>query len=247
MLSAIILAKNEEKTIQQAIASVKFADEIIVGDDGSVDKTQELAQRNGVKIIKLTPTDDFSQKRNELAKKAKYEWLFFLDADEEVSKELAQEIKDELKNPRFFSYYIKRRDFFWGREMRYGEVSKVRNKGLVRLMKKDSGVWQGKVHEVFTSYTSSGCLNNFINHYPHPTLKDFLQKVNFYSTLRAKELLSKGKKTNILEIIFFPLGKFLLNYFVYAGFLDGPAGFVYAFLMSFYSFLVRGKLWELQK
>jgi hypothetical protein len=172
--------------------------------------------------------------------------VIFLDADEEVSQELKLEIINTLKNPEFSAYYLKRRDFFWERELRFGEIKKVREKGILRLFKKNAGKWQGQVHETFQTNLPKGKSNNYLNHYPHPTIKSFLEKINYYSGLRAQELDNSGKKTNILEIICLPLGKFLLNYFIYLGFLDGPAGFVYAFMMSFHSFLVRGKLFELQ-
>jgi len=245
LISAVILAKNEEKNISQAIKSLDFVDEILVGDDNSNDKTEEIAKKNGAKVIKLELILDFSAKRNQLIKNAKGDWLLFIDADEEISKELKTEIISLLKQPKYAAYYLKRRDFFWGREMKYGEIKKVRKQGIIRLLKKNSGHWQGKVHEVFLTNLPVGKLNFSINHYPHPTITAFLKKINYYSTLRAQELADKGIKTNILEIIFFPFGKFILNYFFYLGFLDGPAGFVYAFMMSFHSFLVRGKLSEI--
>jgi hypothetical protein len=103
------------------------------------------------------------------------------------------------------------------------------------------------VHEEFkvTSYELRvTSLKGYLNHYPHPTVKEFLQEVNFYSTLRAKELFAQGKKTGIFAILFYPLGKFILTYFLKMGFLDGPPGFAYAFFMSFHSFLVRVKLYQ---
>ncbi len=177
---------------------------------------------------------------------ARNDWVLFLDADEVITNELKKETL-KLKENDYNSYYIKRRDYWWGRELKYGETSKARNLGIIRLVKKNSGKWFGKVHEEFRSTGKVGQLKNFINHYPHPTVKDFLEEINFYSSLRAKELQAQGKNVNILEIIFYTFGKFILTYFIKLGFLDGPAGFAYAFFMSFHSFLVRAKMYQLTK
>jgi len=258
MLSAVVLTKNEEKNIERCLNSLDFVDEIVVVDDYSIDNTLNQIskikyqnEKTKFKIFQRKLNSDFSKQRNFGMEKASGEWVLFLDADEEVSPDLKEEIKEviryaTLERDDLVGFYIKRRDFFWGKEVKFGEVLKVRKKGILRLIKKGFGKWEGKVHEKLqvTSYKLQVVsLKNFINHYPHPTIKDFLQEINFYSSLRANELFEQGKKTNILEIIFYPLFKFILNYFIYLGFLDGPPGFVYAFMMSFHSFLVRGKLY----
>jgi len=258
MLSVVVLTKNEERNIQRCLRSLDFVDEIVVVDDYSSDNTlnqilkiKNQNDKSKFKIFQRKLNSDFSKQRNFGIKKAKGEWVLFLDADEEVSKELKEEIKEvvryaSLERDDLVGFYIKRRDYFWGREVRFGEVLKVRRKGILRLVRKGFGQWEGKVHEKFEIRNSKfeiKTLKNFINHYPHPTIKEFLQDINFYSSLRVDELFQKGKKTNILEIIFYPLFKFILNYFIYFGFLDGASGFVYAFMMSFHSFLVRSKLY----
>jgi len=259
MISAVVLTKNEEKNIERCLKSLDFVDEILLIDDYSSDETLLIVKslkskiKNfslKLKIFQRNLNGDFAGQRNFGMQKASGEWVLFLDADEEVSKELKEEIKEvvkyaSLERDDLVGFYIKRRDYFWGRELKFGEVLKVRRKGILRLIKKGFGKWYGKVHEelkVKSQKLKVIKLRNFINHYPHPTIKEFLQEINFYTSLRAKELFSQGKKTNILEIIFYPFFKFILNYFVYLGFLDGPSGFVYAFMMSFHSFLVRGKL-----
>ena len=183
--------------------------------------------------------------RNFGLKKARNDWVLFLDDDEEVSKELKKEILD-LKF-KADAYYLKRRDFFWGRELKYGETRKIRNKGLIRLVKKNVGKWQGKVHEEFkiaSSHLKIGRLKNYLNHYPHPTIKSFIEKINYYSSLRADELIQSGERFSLVKLLVYPPAKFFLNYFFYLGFLDGPEGFIYAFLMSFHSFLTRAKLYK---
>lgn len=249
-LSAVVLTKNEEKNIERCLKSLDFCDEIIVIDDYSTDNTKnqisKIKNQNdklNIKIIEKHLNNDFAAQRNFGLNKASNEWILFIDADEEISGNLKLEIENLKFN--FDAYYLKRRDYFWNQELKYGEVKKVREQGIVRLVKKNSGTWMGTVHEVFHTANKVGQINSFLNHYPHPTLKEFINDINNYSSIRAEELFNRGTKTNILEIIFFPMLKFIYNYFLNLGFLDGSAGFTYAFMMSFHSFLVRAKLYQL--
>lgn len=245
-LTAIILSKGE-KSLEMAVESVKFCDEILIIKDSSFEGKAKIKQR----IVNRFLAEDFSAQRNYAMKEAKGEWILFVDADEVVTQELAKEIEHEVQSTKHkaseTAYYIRRRDYFWGKELKYGETRKARNSGIIRLVKKNSGRWNGRVHEVFVPAGKVGRLNSFLNHYPHQTLKELIGDINYYSTLRAKELLNNNVGINILQIIFYPLGKFVLGYFLYLGFLDGPAGFVYSFMMSFHSFLVRAKLYQYSK
>jgi glycosyltransferase involved in cell wall biosynthesis len=246
MISTIILTKNEEKNIERCLASLKFVDEIIVVDDLSQDKTVELTKGKHAVVYERALANDFAGQKNFAMQQAKGDWILFVDADEELSKELADEIQKITtdKDNNIEVYHLRRRDFFWGTELKYGETSSARNTGIIRLMKKGVGKWNGTVHETFQPTGSTGKLSGFLNHYPHQTIREFLQEVNYYSTVRAKELYKQGKKPNIFVTVAWPLGKFLYTYFFKLGILDGAAGFVYAFLMSFHSFLVRVKLEE---
>jgi glycosyltransferase involved in cell wall biosynthesis len=247
-ISAVVLAKDEEKIIKRCLDSLSFCDEIIVIVDDTLNIRifEVLNKYTNIVVYKRKLNDDFAAQRNFGLEKAKGEWTLFVDADEIVSEELKKEIINTV-NIKNSAYYIKRRDWFWGRELRYGETQKARNKGLIRLVKKNSGIWKGRVHEEFIPDSKSLTLNNFIEHYPHQTIKEFLQSINFYSTLRSRELFHQKKSTNVFEIVLFPFGKFILNYFLYLGLLDGAEGFVYAFMMSLHSFLVRAKLYQYWK
>lgn len=252
-ISAIILTKNEEKNIKRCLLSLDFVDEVVIVDDFSSDKTIENAKKilkgRKHKIIKRHLNDDYSQQKNFALTKAENEWILSIDADEKVTEELKKEILEKIKNKDFLAYYIKRRDFIWGREVRFGEVLKARKKGFIRLFRKDYFFWQGQVHELliakknFNLPKKISSFENYLDHFPHQNVKEFLKKINFYSRLRAKELLRQGKKTNVFQIIFYPIFKFIYTYFFLFGFLDGKAGFLYSFMMSFHSFLVRGKLY----
>lgn len=248
-LSVVILSKNEEAHIKKALNSVSFADEIVLIDNYSSDSTTSIAEKIDAKVYKKKFDGDFSQLRNLGLEKSRGEWVFFVDADEIVTPALQNEIKMIVKgkNNKNSAYYIKRRDFWWGKELKYGEVGKIRKIGLVRLVRKNSGKWEGLVHESFRTNGSIGKLYNFLDHYPHPTLSEFLASINFYSTLRAKELMKMQRRASISGILFMPLGKFITTYILKGGFMDGVQGFAYSFLMSFHSFLVRAKHYQYTK
>ncbi len=242
-ISAVVLAKNEENNIVDCLENLSWCDEILVIDDNSTDKTLELAKKHKAKVIKHSLNKDFSQQRNYALKVATGDWIFFVDADERVSPVLRDEIIQTIKNnPREDSFYIKRDDVLWGRLLKYGETG---NTYIIRLVKKESGVWAGKVHEVWVGKSKAGELTNVLLHFPHVTISEFLKDINFYSTIRANELFGQGKKTNWFFIVAYPKAKFIQNYFLRLGFLDGTQGLLLALFMSLHSFLVRGKLWLL--
>lgn len=248
MISAIVLTKNEEKNIVDCLELLLWCDEIIVVDDNSEDRTVDLAKRIGAKVFEHNLDNDFSRQRNYGLEKAKGDWVLFIDADERISEALASEISNIICQPtdqisnKYDGYYIKRIDFMWGRKLKYGETGDIK---LLRLARKNKGMWEGKVHEKWKVSGSIGELKNPILHYPHQTISEFLKEINFYTSLRAEEL--SKKEIYWVSIIFYPFGKFVLNYFIKRGFLDGIKGLIFAITMSFHSFLVRGKLWLLNR
>lgn len=247
MISAIILTKNEEKNIVDCIDSLLWCDEILVVDDNSEDKTVQIIEslkNNKVKVLLHSLNNDFSKQRNFALQQAQHEWVLFIDADERVSLALEYEILSSINSSlnNFSGYYIKRRDFIWGKELKYGETGNI---NFLRLIKKEKGEWVGKVHESLRIKGKTALLNNPLMHYPHQDIAQFLKEINFYTDLRAKELYDKKVKVYWWSIIVYPLGKFIFNYGIKRGFLDGLHGFIFATLMSFHSFLARGKLWQL--
>lgn len=240
MISALILTKNEEKNIKRCLNSLVWCDEIIIIDDFSTDRTDQVAKKSGAKVYKRHLGDDFAAQRNFGLSKAKNEWIFFIDADEIVTSALRDEIKEKIKESDIDGFYLKREDYFFGRVLHYGEAGNVK---LLRLAQKNSGVWKRKVHEVWKVKGKISELNNPIIHYSHLTISDFISDINKYSTIHASENKRERKKYNFLFIIFHPIGKFFVNYFLKLGFLDGKQGFIMALMMSFHSFLSWSKLW----
>ncbi len=244
MISAVVLTHNSGKTLERTLESVKFCDEILIIDDESKDNTLQIAKKYTEHIVSHSLEDNFAEQRNFAMGEAKHEWILYVDADEVAPQELAEEIKKNISDHKFFAYYIKRRDHFWGRVLKHGEVAEAYENGFLRLMKKNSGKWVGEVHEEFMTDKPTNKLLAYLDHNPHPTIAEFIEEVNKYSTLRSLELVKKGYKPSIIEIIFVPVGKFIYTYLLKLGFADGAAGFAYSFFMSFHSFLTRAKAYQ---
>lgn len=244
MISVVVLAKNEENNIVDCLGSVSWCDEVIVIDDNSTDNTAALAKKAGATVFIHSLDHDFSAQRNFGLKKAKGDWILFVDADERVSSALWYEIMAMINNPLagYEGFSVKRKDTLWGKELQYGETGNIK---LLRLGKKDAGQWEGQVHERWNIRGKTFVLQNPLIHYPHQTVAEFLAEINYYTTIRAKELHKKKVRVSWWQIILYPKAKFILNYGIKGGFLDGLPGLVFALLMSFHSFLVRGKLWLL--
>ena len=245
-ISAVILTKNEEGNIAECLHGLNFCDEIIVVDDGSYDKTVEIARGLGAKVFARSLNGDFAGQRNFGLEKAVNKWVLFIDADERVSKELKDEIEKEVSmlNNYYLGYLFKRDDYIFGKKLNFGETASVR---LLRLARKSAGKWARSVHEVWEVQGRTKTLKNPLKHYPHQTLREFIKDINFQSDLHALANQKEDKNSNLARIVFWPKGKFLYNYLFKLGFLDGTEGFVLALMMSFHSFLSWSKLWIIQR
>jgi len=244
MLTAIVLAKNEAENIKDCLATLAFCDQTLVIDDQSTDDTVTLAQEAGATVIKHPLNHDYAAQRNYALTQAKNGWVLFVDADERVSPELASEIQTAIQNSNYQGYFLKREDILFGKKLTHGETVNVR---LLRLAQKSAGQWSRQVHETWQIKGPVGELQNPLKHYSHQDLTGFLTKMNEYSTLHAQVLYKQGIKASLFQIIFYPLGKFLQNWLLRGGFLDGMPGFIMAWMMSFHSFLSRAKLYLLWK
>lgn len=244
MVTAVVLAKNEEKNIGACLESLKWCDEVVVVDDYSEDTTLEIAKKHGARVFQRYLNGDFAAQRNFGIEKAKGEWVLFVDSDERVTPGLTTEIKNVVADAENMGFYIKRRDFMWGRELKHGEVG---NAEFIRLAKKGAGFWKRRVHEFWEIKGEVGRLENPLRHYPHQTIKEFVEHIEYFSTLHAQARHKEGEKSSLFKIIFWPKAKFFQNWIFKLGFLDGTAGVVVALLMSFHSYLAWSKLWLLQK
>lgn len=247
MITAVILTKNEEKNIMECLHALDWCNQILIIDDYSEDNTIKLIEKTDSKkvtIFKHHLANNFAQQRNFALSKVKTDWVLFIDADERVSVSLQYEItsiiNDSLEN--YAGYYIKRRDTIWGKELKHGESGQMK---LLRLGKKNKGEWKGNVHEIWKLEGKIGELHNSLKHYPHQDITNFLSEINYYTTIRSQELFDKQTVVSYVTILIYPFAKFIQNFFIKRGFLDGLPGLVFAIFMSLHSFLVRGKLWLL--
>jgi len=247
MISAVILTHNNQEMIGDVLDTLKWCDERIIVDDNSTDKTLEVVKPYNATVIQHVLVDDFAAQRNIGLGKAKGEWVLFVDSDELVPVALQKEILKAIRQQadRVQGYYISRKDILFGRELKYGETANVK---LLRLAKKTAaGTWERKVHETWNVQGSVAYLTTPLLHYPHESISQFLRQINRYTTINARVFYNERKRVSSWQIIAYPIAKFIQNYLFRLGFLDGVAGFVIAMMMSFHSFLTRGKLWELQQ
>lgn len=243
-VTAIILTKNEQQDLSRCLKSLQWCDSILVIDGYSKDKTVQIAKKYNARVIQRHLKNHFSQQRNFALKHVKTEWALFIDADEEVPAPLAQEIKQAIIKRYPLAYRLKRRDFFLKKPLKHGETSRWNQ---IRLSQTNAGTWIRPVHELWEIEGTVGQLKTPLLHYSHHDLNEFFNKINYYSTLSAQQHFQQKHRTNALQIIYYPIFKFILNYFIYLGFLDNTRGFVHATCMSFQSFLTRGKLYLLQR
>lgn len=244
-ISAIIIAKNEENLIADCLDSVSFCDEIIVVDNGSIDRTPEIAKKMSAKVYSLE-TNDFSKMRNLGLTKASGEWIFYIDADERVSKQLQNSIKTTLfsaVNQTQSAYKIKRKNFYFGNhEWPYIEK-------LERLFKKSKlRGWYGQLHESPNINGEVGEIDGCLFHYTHRNLTIMLKKTIEWSKIEA-ELRFKAEHPKMTWWRFprVMLTAFFDSYVRQGGWKAGTVGLIESIYQSFSIFITYARLWELQQ
>ena len=241
-LTVIVIALNEEHNIGDCLDGVNWADEIILVDSGSKDATVTLAEQHGAKVF-VRSWQGFSDAKTFAVSKSRNNWILWLDADERVSPELADEIRLLLKEtPSKAAYSLARRAFFLGRWIRHSGWYPGR---VVRLFDKNFAVFSSaSVHEGLVVRGDTGEINADILHFTDPNLYHYMQKFNRYTSLASNESFAAGKRFRILDVLLRPLWLFFKMYFLRLGFLDGIEGLILALLSSAYVFTKYSKLWE---
>lgn len=243
-LSACVLVRNEEENLKRLLPTLDFCDEIVAIDDYSTDNTEKVLKVYKAKIYKRRLAGDFSSQRNFGISKTKGDWILFVDADELITKDLKKEILSAIKNKSVKAFRFKRFDYFWGKLIKYGEIS---NFNSVRLAKRDAGKWKRKVHEYWDINGQVSSVGSPLLHYPHQSINEFILDVTKYSKIHALENRVEGKRSSLLSIIFKPIGKFIVSFFLQKGYKDGIRGFIISSVMSYHSFLAWSRLWIIQK
>ncbi|MCD5390703.1 glycosyltransferase family 2 protein [candidate division NPL-UPA2 bacterium] len=242
-LSVVVITKNEEEDIGPCLESVKWADEIVVVDDFSQDRTLEICHRWTDKVFQRK-WEGYAKGKNFAIEKASGQWILSLDADERVSPELAEEIKQVLRgSSNYDGYLVPMKFYFFGHWMRYGGLYPKRH---LRLFRKGKGKFEERaVHEGVKVTGRVGCLKEPMLHYSYENLNDYLEKFDRYSTLDALDKVDKPRYGRWYPFLRLP-SEFILTYFFRQGFRDGFYGLLYSVLNAFYVFVKYMKLWEVQ-
>lgn len=240
-ISVVIITKNEEKNIVNCLETVKWADEIIIVDSFSTDRTVEIAKKYTDKIF-LRQFTNYSEQKNFGTKHASNIWILSIDADERVSSELKEEICQAISCGCSDGYWIPHLDYMFGKKIKHGGWYLQYH---LRLYRKDKGKWIRTVHEFVTVNGKVGYLKNPLLHFSHLTISNFIQKLDRYTTMETEDLFAQKKKTNIFNIICLPLIIFIYKYFCRLGFIDGIHGLFLAVSLAYYHFAKHTKLWEL--
>ena len=240
-LSVIIITKNEAAHIADCLASVSFADEIIVLDSGSTDGTVELARNLGAQVHQSPDWPGFGPQKNRALALATQEWVFSIDADERVTPALREEMIETLRQPMRSGYEVMRLSEFCGKPIRH---SGWWPDPVLRLFRREAGKFSDVlVHEsVSLSDGKPGRLKSHLLHYPHPTLDSLIDKTNRYSGEAAKMMFAQGKRAGLPMIVVHSMWTFIRIYFLRLGILDGRHGFVLAVTAASGNFLRYSKL-----
>lgn len=254
MLSVAIITHNEEENIKAALKSVKWADEIVVVDSFSTDRTRDICKEYTDKIFTFE-WRGFAEQKNKAVSLTTQPWVLVLDADERVTEELKDEIiriiKDDYPSPSPLpqgegarasvdGYYVARKNYFAGRWIRHGGWWPDYT---LRLFRRGKGSFQQReVHEAIKVDGETGRLKNHLEHFTYKNTEDYLKRMEVYSTLAAKELYKEGRRARIFDIMLRPAATFFRMLFLQLGFLDGAYGLKLAYLYSRYTFNKYAKL-----
>ena len=244
-LSVAIITLNEEANIRRTLESIRWADEIIVLDSGSTDRTVSIC-REFTDLVFQQDWLGYGKQKNAAIDRAGGDWVLSLDADEPIEPALADEIRAIMASPDARDgYRIPRKTFFLGRWVRHGGWYPDYN---LRLFRKGKGRFSERVvHESVTVDGTIGATRHAILHYAYPDLSSYLASINRYSSLAVEVMAQRGipaRKTSWITIVFRPVATFLLKYVFRLGFLDGKQGLLINLFHSWYVFAKYAKAWE---
>jgi glycosyltransferase involved in cell wall biosynthesis len=254
LLSVAIVTFNEEENLARTLSSVAFADQILVVDSGSTDRTVEIARTFNTTVLER-PWPGFAAQKNFALSQCTGDWILSLDADEELSPELQQEIRQTLSRrpPSFDAFYLKRRNLFLGRWIKHGGFYPDPK---LRLFRRNLALLpqfeDRPVHETIRFHGPTATLDYDLLHHAYPTLSSYIEHMDRYSSLGAQLLVDKGRTSaNIFSffarIVIVPLLGFKWNYIFRGGFLDGREGLLLHLYHACYASWKYAKAWELAR
>ncbi|MDF1665081.1 MAG: glycosyltransferase family 2 protein, partial [Planctomycetota bacterium] len=244
-VTACIITFNEAHQIQDCLDTLSFCQDIVVVDSHSNDETTSIAKQVTEKVLSRDWPGHIDQK-NFAIDNSETDWVLCIDADERVTDELRDDILQVFKDgPKHAGYELSRRTFYLGQFIDHGGFYPDRK---MRLFRRSQGRWGGTNphdHVFLEKGCSQGTLKGDLHHHSYKNIADHLKTIDYFTTIAAKEKLSKGKSKVLLSLLFGPPWKFVKMFVLQRGFLDGIAGLIVAFLGAFYVMLKYAKLWEL--
>ncbi|MCB0465449.1 MAG: glycosyltransferase family 2 protein [Aequorivita sp.] len=239
-ITVIIPTFNEEAFLEEALKSVAFADEIIVIDSYSTDKTPEIAKKYATKFLQRK-FDNFSNQKNFALKEANCEWVLFVDADERIPQKLRAEINETLIDSKHSGYKLNFPHYFMDRFLYH------HSDDVLRLVKRDGAHFTGLVHEKLICTGSIGKMKSMVAHYTYKGLQNYISKKESYAWFQAQQLYAKGKKVTWAHLFFKPTFRFIKSYFIRGSYKDGVPGLTIATINAYGVFERYVKLMLLQK
>lgn len=244
-ITALILAKNEEHNIRDCIESVCFADEVLVIDDFSTDNTKEISESMGARVLQHSMDGDWGRQQTFAIQNASNEWVLFIDADERISKPLAEEILEVVEKGELCAYWIMRENKFHYNHATHGVL---RPDYVNRLFPTKGSYVTGYVHPTIVTPYPNKKLKHIMYHYTYDNWDQYLNKLNHYTRLAAEKYKEQDKKCSFVkDIMLRPLWAFIKVYFLNLGFLDGKMGWVLSVNHYFYTMNKYVKLYYLYK
>lgn len=245
LISAVIIVKDEKAMLPACLASLDWVDEVLVIDTGSTDDTIKVAKRLGARVVEYTSGKSFSDWRNKGLREAKGNWIFYIDADERVSKALAKEMRASILGDEYSWYVIPRSNKIFGKEFRHGGWWPDYVK---RLFKKDALMkWTGDLHEEPVVEGAMGYLKNHLTHEKHETLFEMVEKTNRWSAIEGKLMFGANHPPmNIPRFCTGMFREFWYRMVIKRAFLDGGEGIIMAIYQVYSRFCSYAKLWEMQ-
>jgi len=244
-VSVYVLTYNNRRTIERCLNSLHWAEELVIVDSFSTDGTYETCQRYTDKIFRREWKGHGNQYQY-AADLTKNDWIMFVDADEEIPPELAEEIQTELARGArgLDGFIVYRRTYYLGRWIRYGGWYPDYE---IRLYRRDKGRWEGGLHAKVVLNGEVGSLKNQYLHYTYRDISDQIQTIDKYSRMAAEDLFQSGEKFSLFRLLFHPPFRFIKEYVMKSGFRDGLPGLIIVVSTMYYVFIKYAKLWELTK
>jgi glycosyltransferase involved in cell wall biosynthesis len=244
LISAVVHAYNEERNLPACLASLKFADEIVVIDNESTDRTAALARAAGARVVTFRGRYGYPEPARVFGlSQLRGEWVFILDADERATPELGAELRRLAADPAAGDgYWVPIRNFHFGRWLRHGGLYPDLH---LRFFRRGRGGYpEVGLHRGIRVPGETGCAGADILHYSYRDLEHYFEKFDRYTTVEAERIVAAGRRPAGYDLILKPVHRFLKSYVFGGGWLDGQAGFLFHVFSAAYVFVSEAKAWD---